>query len=53
MTDFRILLVEDETQTAQMVRFHLEREHFVVSIASDGPAGEAAFGVERPHLQPA
>jgi DNA-binding response OmpR family regulator len=50
MTSFRILLVEDESQTAQMVRFYLEREGLAVSIASDGPAGEAAFRVEQPHL---
>src|SRR5579859_2499309 len=50
MIPLHILLVEDEAQTAQMVRFYLERESFVVSLASDGPAGEAAFRSDEPHL---
>jgi two-component system alkaline phosphatase synthesis response regulator PhoP len=50
MTAIHILLVEDEVPTAQMVRFYLEREGFVVQVASDGPAGEAAFRAEQPHL---
>jgi DNA-binding response OmpR family regulator len=50
MTPLHILVVEDETQTAQMVRFYLEREGFAVSLAADGPAGEAAFRANRPQL---
>jgi len=50
MTPLHILLVEDEPQAAQMVRFYLEREGFAVSQARDGPAGEAAFHAEQPHL---
>ena len=50
MTSFRIRLVEDEPQTAQMVRFYLEREGFAVSQARDGPSGEAVFRTEQPHL---
>ncbi len=50
MTPLRILLVEDESHTAEMVRFYLEQEGFVVSRAGDGPAGEAAFRAEQPHL---
>ena len=50
MTPLHILLVEDESQTAQMVRFYLEREGFVVSLAIDGPVGEAAFRADQPHL---
>ena len=50
MTPLHILLVEDEPQTAQMMRFYLEREGFAVSRARDGPAGEAAFRVGQSHL---
>jgi DNA-binding response OmpR family regulator len=50
MTPLRILLVEDESHTAEMVRFYLEQEGFVVSRAGDGPAGEATFRAEQPHL---
>lgn len=50
MSSFDILFVEDEVQTAQMVRFYLEREGFSVALAGDGPAGEAAFRREQPHL---
>ncbi len=42
-TTFCILLIEDDPQTAQMVRFYLERENFTVIVAKDGLAGEAAF----------
>lgn len=48
MTPLHILLVEDEPQAAQMVRFYLECEGFAVSQACDGPAGEAAFHAEQP-----
>jgi DNA-binding response OmpR family regulator len=47
---FLILLVEDEPQTAQMVRFYLEREGFSVVTALDGPSGEAAFHRQKPQL---
>ena len=47
MATFRILLVEDEPQTARMVRFYLEREGFAVVVATDGPAGEAALRREQ------
>jgi DNA-binding response OmpR family regulator len=50
MASFRILLVEDEPQTAQMVRFYLEREGFSATIATDGPAGEVAFNHEQSQL---
>jgi DNA-binding response OmpR family regulator len=49
-TSFHILLVEDESQTARMVRFYLEREGLAVVVAGDGPAGEVAFRRESPHL---
>lgn len=50
MVPFRILLVEDERPTAQMVCFYLEREGITVHVAGDGPAGEIAFRAEEPHL---
>jgi DNA-binding response OmpR family regulator len=50
MTDVQILLVEDDPQTARMVRFYLEREGWAVVVAGEGLAGEAAFQRERPHL---
>lgn len=50
MTSLSILLVEDEPQTRQMVRFYLERDNFVVVAAGDGPSGEAAFRQHSPAL---
>jgi DNA-binding response OmpR family regulator len=50
MTPLHILLVEDEPQAAQMVRFYLEHEGFAVSQARDGPSGETVFRTEQPHL---
>ena len=47
---FYILLIEDDPQTAQMVRFYLEQEGFTVIIAKDGLAGEEAFRQHAPHL---
>ncbi len=47
---FHLLLVEDKPQTAQMVRFYLEREGFSVTVATDGPSGEAVFGRQTPQL---
>ncbi|MDA3940211.1 MAG: response regulator transcription factor [Spirochaetia bacterium] len=47
---FYILLVEDDPQTAQMVRFYLERETFKVIIATDGLSGEEAFRQNSPQL---
>lgn len=49
-TPFRILLVEDEAKTAQMVRFYLEREGFTILGAVDGPSGENTFLSEEPHM---
>jgi DNA-binding response OmpR family regulator len=50
MNSVRILVVEDEPATAQMVQFYLEREAFLVVIASDGPAGESYFRDRTPDL---
>lgn len=50
MATVTILLVEDEAQTNQMVRFYLEREHFTVVAATDGPSGEAMFRQHTPML---
>jgi DNA-binding response OmpR family regulator len=49
-TTFHILLIEDDPQTAQMVRFYLEREGFTVIVANDGLAGEEAFRQRSPQL---
>jgi DNA-binding response OmpR family regulator len=49
-TSFRILLVEDEAKTTEMVRFYLEREGFIICEAADGPTGESVFLSEEPHL---
>ena len=46
----QILLVEDDPQTARMVRFYLEQEGWTVIGAGEGSAGEAAFHRERPQL---
>ncbi len=50
MTAFQILTVEDEPETARMVRFYLEREGFSVAAAQDGPSGEDTFCREKPNL---
>ncbi len=47
---FYILLVEDDPQTAQMVRFYLERENFTVIVVKDGLSGEEAFRRHSPQL---
>ena len=47
---FKILLVEDETKTAEMVRFYLERENFTLFTAIDGSAGEKTFQRQQPDL---
>lgn len=49
-TTFYILLIEDDPQTAQMVRFYLEREDFTVIVAKDGLSGEEAFRQHSPQL---
>jgi len=46
----RILVVEDEDSLAESVRYHLEREGFVVSIASDGRRAMERFREDRPRL---
>jgi two-component system alkaline phosphatase synthesis response regulator PhoP len=46
----RILVVEDERDIAELVRFNLEQEGFAVSIASDGAQALAAVRRERPAL---
>lgn len=50
MTTFSLLIVEDDSQTAQMVRLYLEQAGFVVGIAADGPSGEAVFRRQQPQL---
>ena len=50
MTAFQIMLVEDEPETARMVRFYLEHAGFSVATAQDGPSGEDGFRRDQPHL---
>jgi DNA-binding response OmpR family regulator len=50
MKPIRVLIVEDDPATAQMVQFYLEREGLGVSIAGDGPAGESAVRQAPPDL---
>ena len=50
MINYRILLVEDHRQTAEMLRLYLEQQGFAIGIAPDGPAGEAAFRRYLPNL---
>ena len=46
----KILLIEDNEMNRDMLSRRLERKGFEVSLASDGPAGIAAAGAERPDL---
>ena len=50
MNPCRILLVEDEQQTAQVVQFYLQEEGFTVAVAADGPSGDTAFQQDAPDL---
>jgi two-component system alkaline phosphatase synthesis response regulator PhoP len=45
-----ILVVEDERDISELVRFNLEQEGFTVSVAEDGEAALAAVHRERPAL---
>ena len=46
----RLLLVEDEESLAESVRYHLEREGYLVEVAPDGRKGIEAFRVTAPDL---
>ena len=46
----RILLVEDEPSLADSVRYNLEREGFVVTVAVDGRTALERFRTDRPSL---
>ena len=46
----RILVVEDEESLADTLRYNLEREGYLVSLATDGRRALERFGVERPSL---
>jgi len=51
MTENRhILVVEDEADIRNLVRYNLEQEGYVVSEAADGEQGLAAARKQRPHL---
>lgn len=45
-----ILVVEDERDISDLVRFNLEQEGFAVAVATDGEAALDAVGRERPAL---
>jgi two-component system, OmpR family, response regulator RegX3 len=46
----RILLIEDEESLAESVRYNLEREGYVVSVAADGRSALERFREELPSL---
>ena len=46
----RILIVEDEGSLADSVRYNLEREGFVVTVAVDGRSALERFRAEPPAL---
>lgn len=46
----KILVVEDEQDIVELVRYHLEREGFRVVAASDGPGALRAIAGEKPDL---
>ena len=46
----KILIVEDEADIRELLRYHLEREGFEVLEAGDGPAGLALARTEQPAL---
>ena len=46
----RILIVEDEHDLAEMVRFHLERAGYQVTVAGDGRAALSKIAQSRPDL---
>ena len=46
----RILVVEDEESLADSVRYNLEREGFVVTVANDGRRAIERFRADDPHL---
>ena len=46
----KILLIEDDVQIQELVRFNLEKEGLVVLTASDGEQGLALAGREKPDL---
>ncbi|MCL2547326.1 MAG: response regulator transcription factor [Oscillospiraceae bacterium] len=39
----RILIIEDDTNIAQLIRLYLEKEHYQVDVAQDGKLGLDAF----------
>ena len=45
-----ILIVEDEHAIAQMYRFKLEQEGYLITLAGDGKEGLAAIDVSKPDL---
>lgn len=46
----RVVVVEDERDLTDMIRFHLERAGFVVAVAYDGRAALARIAESKPHL---
>ena len=49
-SDKRVVVVEDERDLADMIRFHLERAGFQVAVAYDGRAGLARVMETKPNL---
>ncbi|MCB0037170.1 MAG: response regulator transcription factor [Anaerolineales bacterium] len=50
MSDYKILLVEDNQKMTAMVQLYLEQEGFKLLTAAAGPEGEALFMEETPQL---
>jgi len=48
MPNEKILVVEDDKDIVKLLKYSLEKEGFRVAAASDGEAGLAAYGKERP-----
>ena len=50
MRSYRVLVVEDEADIRELIRFHLERAGFLVDVAEDGATALAAVRSRRPDL---
>lgn len=50
MGAYKVLIIEDDTETAENIRLYLEHHGFSCSVADSGAAGISAFEVEHPHI---